>query len=75
MDSENAADQLSDDDNFLDDIPVPSELLKHIPEENREEFIREFVLYAEHIEEQYYAGPIPHPEIIASYEQIVCRKR
>ncbi len=72
MDSENtAADQSPDDDNFLDDIPIPSELIKHIPEEKREEFIREFVLYVEHIEEQYYAGPIPHPEIIASYEQIV----
>lgn len=48
---------------------IPPNLIEHIPEENRADFIREYVLHIEHIEQ--YSGPIPHPRIFASYVEIM----
>jgi len=50
-------------------LTIPPELIEHIPEENRADFIRAYVLHIEHIEQ--YSGPIPHPRIFASYVEIM----
>jgi len=47
-------------------ISIPQDLIKDIPEEKREEFIRQYFL---HIEQ--YLSPIPSPRIMGSYEQIL----
>ena len=58
---------LPDDDK---PISIPQELTEDSLEEPREEFllqkITELSLYVEQ-----YSGPIPHPRVIAGYEQIV----
>lgn len=61
MSSDTAADQSPDDDNPLEYIPP--ELIHDIPEEKREQFIREMILH------EQYSGPIAHPRIIAGYER------
>ncbi len=67
MDSEStAADQAPDDDNPINEVGIPPELIEYIPEERRGEFIREYVLRVEQ-----YSGPIPSPDRFARYEQMV----
>ena len=60
-DNDTAADQSPDDDSPL--AHIPPELIRDIPEEKRERFIRAMVL------RERYSGPIAHPRIIAGYEQ------
>jgi len=58
-----AADPSPDDDKPLEYILIPSELIHNIPEEKREQFVREMILH------EQYSGPIAHPRIIAGYER------
>ncbi len=55
----------SADDNYAESL-ISADLIQHIPEEKRGEFIREIILQVEH-----YSGIIPHPSIVGRWERIM----
>ena len=51
-----------EDGKFDKDI-IPPELIKYIPENERDKFVRAFALRVEQ-----YSGPVPHPSVAARWE-------
>lgn len=47
----------------LQDSPIPPELIEYIPEEKREEVLSRIIL------QEQYSGPLAHPRIVAGYER------
>ncbi|MCY4019448.1 MAG: DUF2335 domain-containing protein [Chloroflexi bacterium] len=64
-DEETVAGKSSENNDPIEDNPIPPELIEYVPAEKREEIIREIVLH------EQYLGPLAHPRIAAGYERLL----